>query len=317
MKIAIKILAIVLAVGIVLAAAGCIAVAATDGKLETIEESYAIAADGFVEIRSLTADVEVEVGEDDEIKLTCTKTDRVKPQIVKSEGMLSLQYPKSRTAIGWLTKKHSVKLVLPKSFSGKLDVQGTTGAVKMKLGGLELDGLIAGSTTGDLTVTDAKSSGHVKFATTTGNLYVKSVESGKNIDVNASTGKIDLINLVAADDVFVYNSTGAVNLDGVKAGGKITATNTTGGGSYDIDCKEVQIKSTTGAVKFKIKTATDVRIEVTTGDVNGVIFANERSFGNIDYSVTTGSCNLPKRSGDGGRLYVKTTTGDINVTFSE
>lgn len=82
-------------------------------------------------------------------------------------------------------------------------------------------------------------------------------------------------------------------------------------------CNDITVKSDSGNVEFSELNAQNIIIDLSLGHVNGSIIGKQS-----DFVVTTrsnsGKNNLPIKWGQGSKtLSISTSSGDIDVTFTE
>ncbi len=165
----------------------------------------------------------------------------------------------------------------------------------------------------DVTTGDVKNNASVnenlKIESTTGDIILEDI-SAKNINLSVSTGDITLKNVSALDNVTLDVSTGKSYLTNVNCK-HLSSKGTTG----DIELNNViatesfNIKRTTGDVIFDSSDATEIVVDVTTGDVLGTLLTGK----SFNVETTTGKKEVPQTTG--GLCKIHTTTGDIIITI--
>ncbi len=321
MKNFIIVLCVILAVGITLGIIGII-VTATRGDVSDVDktvktESYA--SGEKLSVKCFTDDVKVVVGNGDEVVFEYYEYKNHKPEITHENGVISFRLGKkfSFFDINRIFHKNAkLTVTLPKEFNGKLEIQDGTSDIDADLSSLTIEKLIFDVSTGSIAVKNAKVGGDISLTCTTGAVLACNLEINGSLHAEESTGAIELADITATGNVEVKSTTGTVKLANVTAE-NITTTCTTGKTNVDVDCKALSIKSTTGETSFKVKNATNIKVTATTGDIDGTIGGSMWDY-DIDYSVTTGKCNLPRIDKNLGKtIYISTTTGDIDVTFTD
>lgn len=192
---------------------------------------------------------------------------------------------------------YAVEIALPESFNGKVSLSSTTGDISVSSLDIPDKTLELNATTGHISLENA---------------------TAYNISVNSSTGHINLENIVSGSDVTARATTGSVTLNGVSAKGKIACESDTGSQRSDkLNAPVVSIATSTGGIRFNDIDAQDVRLRASTGSVSGKLCGSDSEY-SIVSSSSTGRNNLPESWGKGERkLNVRTSTGDIKITFED
>lgn len=121
----------------------------------------------------------------------------------------------------------------------------------------------------------------------------------RSIDVHATTGFIKAKRIFSAGDITLRTGAGSITVADV-----YSASNT------------VTLKGTTGFIKFSELDAQNITIDMGAGSIHGSIVGNESDF--TGESSSRFINNLPEYWGSGSKtLYVSTTTGIVNVSFTE
>ena len=153
--------------------------------------------------------------------------------------------------------------------------------------------------TGDITVTAA--TGKINFENITAN----------RMDLKASTGDIRLKDVNVTEDIKLKTSTGDFNLENVTCKSYESSSST---GDLNFNnvkvTNTINVKNDTGHVKMIDSDAEELDIKTSTGYVNLELLTSK-----IVYAESsTGRKNVPT-STTGGLCKIKTSTGDIKVTF--
>lgn len=321
MKNFIIILCVILAVGIVVGIAGIITVSAKGNaaNAEKIVKSESYSGGEKIYVKCFTDDIRIVAGEGNDVVFEYYEYKKHKPEITHENGVIAFRAEKTVTffTINWLwSKKTQMTVTLPKEFDGELEIRNSTSDISADLSSITVEKLISDVSTGCINLKNAKIKGDVSLTCTTGAINASNINIGGSMLVSESTGKAELTNITAIGNIEVKSTTGKIELSNVTAE-NISTTCTTGKTNVDVDCKTLSIKSTTGETSFKVKNATNIKVTATTGDIDGTIGGSMSDF-DIDYSVTTGKCNLPRTNKNKGKtIYISTTTGDIDVTFTD
>ena len=153
---------------------------------------------------------------------------------------------------------------------------------------------------GDITVTAA-----------TGKLNFENIAANR-MDLKASTGDIRLKDVAVTEDIKIKTSTGDFNLENVTCKSYESSSST---GDLNFNnvkvTNTINVKNDTGHVKMIASDAEELDIKTSTGYVNLELLTSK-----IVYAESsTGKKNIPT-STTGGLCKIKTSTGDIKVTFA-
>ncbi len=80
---------------------------------------------------------------------------------------------------------------------------------------------------------------------------------------------------------------------------------------------DIKAENTSGSIKFEnIKAGGDISFENTSGSIKGTIDGKESDY-SITTDVTAGSCNLANTKGGAHKLTAETTAGSIDIEFTK
>ena len=308
--------AVLIAVGIAVFVA---ALAYSDfdlSKLDTNEyetKTYEIDT-GFsgIEICFGETDITFKPSDDGSVKVVCFTRKTADISVSVEDGTLKITTDEKKTPKEWLTlfsRSLSATVYLPGGAYGGLKIEGGTGGVSIP-GDFTFDSMDIRTSTGDVAC-GASASGLFRIKTGTGDIKLTNVSAG-DMTLGVSTGRIDVASANCPGDVTLSVSTGKTRLSDFACG----SLSTTGGtGAITLENAVVSgrlyIKRSTGDVDFINSDATEIRVDVSTGDVTGTL----RS-GKIFYAETsTGRIDLP-RSSSGGKCEIFTSTGDVRIRIS-
>ena len=156
----------------------------------------------------------------------------------------------------------------------------------------------------------------VSFTMTTGALILGRCTVSGDVTVKGTTGDVDIQDL-GGSQLIVKTTTGDIELKSVVftyvdarlTTGRITLT--------DVTAKTLLLHSTTGSIGVDNVSAWESTITATTGSISGTLSGSITDY-TIESHVSTGHNSLPETFGNGPRkLFVKATTGDISVSFTE
>ena len=180
----------------------------------------------------------------------------------------------------WNFKSPTLVVYLPQERVYALDLQTTTGAIRLNSGTLNVSKITLKATTGLISTKDCtvSSTGEARFETTTGIVSVGKL-SAQTVVLKTTTGNLETLGTITADTV--------------------------------------QANATTGDLKITGKIcANAITLATTTGDLNARISGKKEDY-SILVSHSTGDSNVSEQTGGAKTLNVSCTTGDIYVTFSE
>ncbi len=180
--------------------------------------------------------------------------------------------------------------------------------------GLECD-ISATLSTGDVTISNTESLGRVSVSQSTGDTTVTK-SSMKELTVSCSTGDIKAENVSISENAAFTTSTGHCTLTNASVAGTLMRGTSTGKTSLiNVTCASLTVDSTTGDIELTALDAKDISIKTSTGDVYGSVKGTISDY-TITSDTSTGDNSLPDSLALGDkRLKVKTTTGDIEISF--
>ncbi len=156
----------------------------------------------------------------------------------------------------------------------------------------------------------------LKIENMSGRIEVKDIDA-TDFRIENMSGGIDISN-VSADDVRVTNSSGGITLNNVSSESGIDVHNSSGRIKLvDVFEKgDVNVKNTSGGVNFeRLNVVGNITINNTSGSVRGSILGKESDY-SIDAKATSGGNNLTNSKGGSKELFIRTTSGGINVDFN-
>ncbi|MBO7356504.1 MAG: DUF4097 family beta strand repeat protein [Lachnospiraceae bacterium] len=298
------------------------------------------------EIQNIVADVtsdniEVLTGDVDHVTLTYyNRTDYSEYEITESGDTLRIKYKDLNGPIHFVVNigyvpDEPVTIIVPESFAGKLDLKSTSGGIlteSMSVSSLDLN-----CTSGGISVQDTASEGKINLTTTSGSIHIENTESA-GITASNTSGGISINDTDVQGDVTLNCNSGSVNLGTVTAEGDIKISTTSGTRTLtDVIADNITTNATSGSLKAVRVSANDtlsssatsgttrfeelyvgnnIKINANSGSVSGSIIGSEDDF-SIIANTTSGSCNL-SNSRDGEKsLDISTTSGSVNITFTE
>ena len=284
----------------------------TNSKLVTNE--YEI-TDSFTNIKFdvQTANVEFVVSTDGETKVVCEEREKYPHEVEVSNDTLNIKFVDNvkwyEKVFNWSWRTEKITVYLPVAAYGNLDMEASTGALKVK-GDYTFDNLNVVASTGALSLEsdivnniDVKmSTGAVKFngvnakeaniKTSTGDILISNTNIENKLTVKASTGDVTL-RKVRAKDLDAKFSTGDMKLDDV------------------LIENHVEHKASTGRFTFANFDCDTLNCKTDTGDIKGAIISEHIIYAHSD----TGRVNVP-HCATGSIWNIETDTGRINITIA-
>ena len=296
MKKLIIILCIIIGIGLTIGIVGVIVSAVNGGSnMEEVKKTETYSAGENLKINTYTDDIKVSVG----------------------DGEIFFEMRRKLLNFDWFGKnKRTITVIPPKSFSGSLDINVSTGVIEADLSGVTVNNFSSNATTGDTKISNITTVGNVEFHCSTGRIKASTINAGGSLDIKCTTGGIETENATIGGNLVAEGTTGSIKLLNVKAKAMVIKE-TTGDATLDVDCNDLNVKSSTGKINFTVKNAAKIAVKCTTGDIKGLIYGDLTEF-DVYYDTDTGDCNLPVQTvGKGKSIKVETTTGDINVKFEK
>ncbi len=218
---------------------------------------------------------------------------------------ITVYLPKSEYAV--LSIKDSTgDIEIPKGFNfEKIDISATTGGVECSA---SVSGLIKiGLSTGGIKL-DGMDAGELDLSTSTGSINLSSVSCENDINISVATGRVKLSDAVCKS-MNISVTTGKTEMNDI-ACKNLTSTGSTGTISLNnvIADENMQIKRTTGSIKFDRCDSGELFIKTSTGSVKGSLLTDKIFIAHSN----TGSVNVPKTV-SGGRCEITTNTGNIKI----
>lgn len=256
-----------------------------------------------------TSDIEFVLSEDENCRLVCYETEKLKHSAVIENGTLSIDLIDCRNwydYIGISFEHHKMTVYLPQTKYTSLKIDTDTGDIvipkEFAFENIKIDGdtsdvecyasvseaMEIKLSTGDIKA-DSFVAGKIDLSTTTGNICINAVDTRGNIDITTNTGKIVLTEITCNNFIAESNT------------GNITLKNVVSTDSFSVE-------NDTGDVIFDYSDAAEIYVETSTGDVKGNLLS-EKIF---ITKTSTGNISVPD-SVSGGRCNIITSTGDIKI----
>ncbi len=224
-------------------------------------------------------------------------------KVEETDGKISIteNYKWEAQLFSWNFENPTVSVYLPQERVYSLNLQTTTGTIRLSNGNLSVSNITLKATTGMISTKDCavSSTGEARFETTTGIVSVGEL-SAQTVVLKTTTGLLTAHKAITAEtSVSLTTTTGALETSGT------------------IAADTVQAKATTGDLKMTANIyANAITLATTTGDLNARIGGKKADY-SILISNSTGDSNVSEQTGGTKTLNVSCTTGDIYVIFAE
>ena len=224
-------------------------------------------------------------------------------KVEETNGKISIveSYKTHINLLAWNFKSPTLVVYLPQERVYALDLQTTTGAIRLGNGNLNVSKITLKATTGMISTKDCtvSSTSEAHFETTTGIVSVGKL-SAQTVVLKTTTGLLTAHKAITAEtSVSLTTTTGSIETSGTITADTVTA------------------KATTGDLKITGKIyANAITLATTTGDLNARIDGKKADY-SILVSHSTGDSNVSEQTGGTKTLNVSCSTGDIYVTFAE
>ena len=289
--------AFLVALGVVLFAAGMAAQNWDYGALETGKnrtETYEIQGTFHkISIASTISDIVFELSEDGTCRLVCSGPAYIGFNAAAQENTLTVSETDEREwyeHIGIFIGTPKMTLYLPEAEYDALVIHEDTGDVSIprdfRFKNMEID-----ASTGNI-ANYASVSDTIKITASTGDIRVEGVSTG-SLELSVSTGRVDVRDTMCGN-LISNGSTGDLTLDNVIVAEKLT------------------VERSTGDVGFDRCDAGEISVVTDTGDVRGSLCSEKVFLTRTD----TGRVQIPQ-SVTGGVCRIETDTGDITISISE
>jgi hypothetical protein len=263
---------------------------------ETFAKTESLAADGRVEIRNVSGNVEVTTWDKNEVKIDALKTSRansmdkareysekVKIEVTKEDGVLKIATVYPKPSIKGMNVSVNYKVVIPAQAA--INARSVSGDVSLE----NIGGKAAAETTsGDVTVSIAKNGANAESVS--GDVEVADIENG----VYCKT---------ASGDVEARNITGNADLNCVS--GNVVAENVMG---------DVEAETVSGSVKMLgISRADVIKGKTMSGSV--IYEGDISSSGRYSLDAHSGKVEMTIPSGSAFDLTASVFSGSIDTEF--
>ncbi|MBR7101241.1 MAG: DUF4097 family beta strand repeat protein [Clostridia bacterium] len=313
-KIAIVIAVIIMVAGLVMFTASLFAVGFdfTSFSTQKYETNTHEIKDNFssISVNTDTADIVFLPSDDGECKVVCYERENMKHSAFVKDDVLVIEIVDEREWYEYISlfnfDNEKINVFLPESEYKALTVEASTGDVRVHED-FKFESVDISVSTGDINY-NASCTGSAELDASTGDIRVENADIG-SLKLAVSTGKINVKNVNCTGDINVSVSTGDVKLVNVKSNRLFTK-----GDTGDISLKsfiavdKLSIERSTGDVEIDGCDAGEIYIETSTGDVSGTVLTDKTFIADS----SSGDIDVPRET-RGGRCYIKTSSGDIEI----
>lgn len=247
------------------------------------------------------SDIEIDVDEfkvtlipydGDECKVVCTETEKLKINVQTENGILKITQEDNRNwtdHVGVFLVEETVDVYLSEKEYGTLRINNTSGSAVIS-DGLVFSELHTESTSGS----------------------VKCCADADILSIDNTSGSIKLEG-VDASDINIKATSGSISLKSVEAENSITADASSGSITFDsVRCEALTVSASSGSVRLNDSDAADIDIRTSSGSVKGTLLSNKV----FVTDTSSGSVDVPA-SFEGGKCYIKTSSGSIEISIKE
>lgn len=183
---------------------------------------------------------------------------------------------------------------------------GDSTVSSLKIGSLDIE-----CASGDVFLSDVTATS-TEIDTSSGDIHIKDSDIGSAM-LDATSGDVQLRS-TDAKALNIELTSGEISLSRVSVLNETTINVTSG----DIECENViiqgtlKIETTSGDVELSDCDAAKINIETTSGDVEGRLLTPKT----FDAKATSGEVNVPNTQSGNGECYIRTSSGDIEISIA-
>jgi hypothetical protein len=247
---------------------------------------------------------------DGTLLVSAAEAERIHHTVTVQDGTLRIETVDERTWFDMLFPTHGVQMIvyLPETSYQSLSAECRTGEVEIAKD-FVFDSIDIKNSTGSVKCA-ASANGRMKIEASTGDITLENVRA-EELWLAVSTGGITVNGAEIQKGALLTVSTGRLEIDGLSCE-SLTTTGSTGRVTLQNVGIEhaLWIERGTGDVTLENVGAETVTVHTGTGDVT----ASLRSEMYFVTETSTGKVSVPDTHG-GGRCEIKTSTGDITVSY--
>lgn len=285
------------------------------GKENTVTENYYIDEDfSKISANGLGAyDIKIEPSAEEKCEIIYVGHKDILLERSVKDGTLTLELNDTRNFFLRLfsfTERLNITLRVPEKAYEKISVSTASGDVK-------LDGLSVGSLEIDVSsgkvLLSSLTANNISLDSSSGNISIKKTTVSGKIKAALSSGDI-IINDSTAAEFEADTSSGDVELESFKV---------TKAAIIDVSSGEIElngslfeklvIDTSSGDVEFNRSDANEINIDTSSGDVEGTLLTGKM----FDVRTSSGEARYPSDSAGGGKCYIRTSSGDIEIRIAD
>ena len=252
-----------------------------------------------IDVDIVTADLTFKPAEDNKTKVVSVEKEKIHHTAEISNDTLVIREKDERKFyekwFGFVSRM-KVTVYLPETTYEELKIEVTTGSIVSE-DSFNFMKVNVKSTTGDLKLANVTGkSADIKI--TTGNVTLNNYNMYGELNVDTTSGDY-AFNNIQCDSATLHTTTGKYNLnDFIVTGGLNT------------DRPNLDISGTSSDVTFKNCDAHYIKVKTTTGDIKGNLLTKKK----FDAQTTTGTSLVDNDRTADDICYIRTTTGDIDIS---
>lgn len=262
----------------------------------------------------VSEDVEIELGNNETIKITYYDDPENSDYIIKENGKkLSMDRKSSSVNINVFTdisemistadfddyEDCKVVVTIPENYAGSYDIGLVSGSIKMS---------------------DVPCEKYLNLDTTSGDIDLKNVNCNQTLVIDTTSGTVSLADITVNGNMEFDSTLGNLKLTNVAVKGELSCDAISGEIAGDnVSVKSFESSSTSGDIEIDAFT---VEKEISGDSISGSFdlkLTDSQQNYDIEVDTISGSVNIPMNSkGNGGKeLEFSTRRGNVNVEFAE
>lgn len=262
----------------------------------------------------VSEDVEIELGNNETIKITYYDDPENSDYIIKENGKkLSMDRKSSSVNINVFTdisemistadfddyEDCKVVVTIPENYAGSYDIGLVSGSIKMS---------------------DVPCEKYLNLDTTSGDIDLKNVNCNQTLVIDTTSGTVSLADITVNGNMEFDSKLGNLKLTNVAVKGELSCDAISGEIAGDnVSVKSFESSSTSGDIEIDAFT---VEKEISGYSISGSFdlkLTDSQQNYDIEVDTISGSVNIPMNSkGNGGKeLEFSTRSGNVNVEFAE
>lgn len=301
-KIAIIVAVILIAVGIVLTGAVLLMTNFNFSRLEFggntnyTEHSFDAAAADVTSVRVSTVDHDIRftASKDGSVHVVFHENDKHYYDISTENGLLRIEqksHMKWYDYIGFDFSPDDADTVIALPASALYSLEAQTVSGEIELSGISAGAVVLDSTSGDIEAKNLTAEGEIALSSISGDISFSG--TGTRISASSTSGEVELNGV--ADGALISTTSGDISASG--------------------QFQTLSASSTSGEIELERIQSDDIRLDTVSGEISGVVCGEETDY-TIKINALSGDSRLRERSGGAKYLSVSTTSGDIDIIFS-